>query len=398
MYFPFYISTRYLSSTRKGSFTRISGILSTAGLAVGVSALLITLFILNGFERVISEKISQFDGHIRISHFLNEPIESTVTTLDSIMNAYKGEFIFSSFIQGPALLRKGKSAEGIILEGIDSKRVKYIEDILVEGSFKIDANNIIIGQSLAEKLDLNIGQEIILFDAFTLKSANKRLKKFKINGLFHSGMSEYDNSLAFTSINNANYLFSMKKKVSGHILNLKKPNNYKSLSKLLSNQLPYPYMVMSWKEKNRVLFKWMDIQRLPILIIFGLITFVGLVNIISALAMIIIDKTRQIGILKSLGLSKQKINQIFLIKGFIIGFAGSLIGSSFAFLIAFIQNNYKLIQVPEDIYFMDFIPLDVNFSNILIVSITVSIVCMLASLWPSLRAGKIEPSTALKYE
>jgi lipoprotein-releasing system permease protein len=398
MYFPFYISTRYLSSTRKGSFTRISGILSTAGLAVGVSALLITLFILNGFERVISEKISQFDGHIRISHFLNEPIESTVTTLDSIMNAYKGEFIFSSFIQGPALIRKGKSAEGIILEGIDSKRVKYIEDILVEGSFKIDANNIIIGQSLAEKLDLNIGQEIILFDAFTLKSANKRLKKFKINGLFHSGMSEYDNSLAFTSINNANYLFSMKKKVSGHILNLKKPNNYKSLSKLLSNQLPYPYMVMSWKEKNRALFKWMDIQRLPILIIFGLITFVGLVNIISALAMIIIDKTRQIGILKSLGLSKQKINQIFLIKGFIIGFAGSLIGSSFAFLIAFIQNNYKLIQVPEDIYFMDFIPLDVNFSNILIVSITVSIVCMLASLWPSLRAGKIEPSAALKYE
>ena len=398
MYFPFYISTRYLSSTRKGSFTRISGILSTAGLAVGVSALLITLFILNGFERVISEKISQFDGHIRISHFLNEPIESSVTTLDSIMNAYKGEFIYSSFIQGPALLRKGKSAEGIILEGIDSKRVKYIEDILVEGSFKIDANNIIIGQSLAEKLDLNIGQEIVLFDAFTLKSANKRLKKFKINGLFHSGMSEYDNSLAFTSINNANYLFSMKKKVSGHILNLKKPNNYKSLSKLLSNQLPYPYMVMSWKEKNRALFKWMDIQRLPILIIFGLITFVGLVNIISALAMIIIDKTRQIGILKSLGLSKQKINQIFLIKGFIIGFAGSLIGSSFAFLIAFIQNNYKLIQVPEDIYFMDFIPLDVNFSNILIVSITVSIVCMLASLWPSLRAGKIEPSAALKYE
>ena len=398
MYFPFYISTRYLSSTRKGSFTRISGILSTAGLAVGVSALLITLFILNGFERVISEKISQFDGHIRISHFLNEPIESSVTTLDSIMNAYKGEFIYSSFIQGPALLRKGKSAEGIILEGIDSKRVKYIEDILVEGSFKIDANNIIIGQSLAEKLDLNIGQEIILFDAFTLKSANKRLKKFKINGLFHSGMSEYDNSLAFTSINNANYLFSMKKKVSGHILNLKKPNNYKSLSKLLSNQLPYPYMVMSWKEKNRALFKWMDIQRLPILIIFGLITFVGLVNIISALAMIIIDKTRQIGILKSLGLSKQKINQIFLIKGFIIGFAGSLIGSSFAVLIAFIQNNYKLIQVPEDIYFMDFIPLDVNFSNILIVSITVSIVCMLASLWPSLRAGKIEPSAALKYE
>ena len=398
MYFPFYLSARYLSSTRKGSFTRISAILSTVGLAVGVSALLITLFILNGFERVISEKISQFDGHIRVSHFLNEPIESSITSLDSIINVYSEDLSTTNFIQGPALLRKGKSAEGIILEGIGSNRVEYIKDILVEGTFKIDDNNIIIGQRLAEKLNLNLSEEIVLFDAFTLKSANKRLKKFKITGLFHSGMSEYDNSLAFTSLNNANYLFSMKKKVSGHILNLNNPTNYIYFSRLLSNELPYPLMVMSWKEKNRSLFKWMDIQRLPILIIFGLITLVGLVNIISALAMIIIDKTRQIGILKSLGLSNQKINQIFIIKGLIIGLTGSFIGSFFAFLISFIQNNYKLIQVPEDVYFMDFIPLDINIHNILIISIIVTIVCVLASLWPSLRAGKIEPSKALMYE
>ena len=398
MYFPFYLSARYLSSTRKGSFTRISAILSTVGLAVGVSALLITLFILNGFERVISEKISQFDGHIRVSHFLNEPIESSITSLDSIINVYREDLSTTNFIQGPALLRKGKSAEGIILEGIGSNRVEYIKDILVEGTFKIDDNNIIIGQRLAEKLNLNLSEEIVLFDAFTLKSANKRLKKFKITGLFHSGMSEYDNSLAFTSLNNANYLFSMKKKVSGHILNLNNPTNYIYFSRLLSNELPYPLMVMSWKEKNRSLFKWMDIQRLPILIIFGLITLVGLVNIISALAMIIIDKTRQIGILKSLGLSNQKINQIFIIKGLIIGLTGSFIGSFFAFLISFIQNNYKLIQVPEDVYFMDFIPLDININNILIISIIVTIVCVLASLWPSLRAGKIEPSKALMYE
>jgi len=396
--FPFYISTRYLSSNQKGSFTRIAGILSIAGLAVGVTALLITLFILNGFERVISEKISQFDGHIRVTHFLSEPIETNITNLDSIMNIYKGDLSNTAFIQGPALLRKGKSAEGIILEGIEPKRVNYIKDILVEGTFDLKRNSIIIGQSLAEKLNLNIGEEIVLFDAFTLNSGNKRLKKFEIKGLFHSGMSEYDNSLTFTSIENTRGLFAMEKKVSGHILNLNNPSNYKSLSRLLSNELPYPLMVMSWKEKNRALFKWMDIQRLPILIIFGLITLVGLVNIISALAMITIDKTRQIGILKSLGLSKQKLNQIFLIKGLIIGLAGSLIGSSLAFLLALIQNTYKLIQVPEDVYFMDFIPLDVNFGNILIVSITVSLVCVFASLWPSLRAGKIEPSKALKYE
>lgn len=398
MNFPFYISTRYLRSTRKGSFTRIAAILSIAGLSVGVSALLITLFILNGFERVISEKISQFDGHVRISHFLGQPIEPQITSLDSILNIYKGKLSNTKFIQKPALLRKGKFAEGIILEGIETKRVNYIKDILIEGNFDLNKNNIIIGQSLSEKLNLNIGDEIVLFDIITLNSGNKKLKIFKITGLFHSGMSEYDNSLAFTSIKNTNDLFAMNSKVSGYILNLENQTNYKSLTKLLSNELPYPLMVMSWKEKNRALFKWMDIQRLPILIIFGLITLVGLVNIISALAMITIDKTRQIGILKSLGLSKQKLNQIFLIKGLIIGLAGSLFGSLFALFIAFIQNNYKLLQVPEDVYFMDFIPLDVNLQNILIVSIFVIVICILASLWPSLRAGKIEPSKALKYE
>ena len=398
MNLPFYISTRYLRATQKGSFTRVAGLLSIAGLAVGVSALLITLFILNGFERVISDKISQFDGHIRIRHFLSEPIQSEITSLDSIVALNHNNVTHTKFIQGPALLRKGKSAEGVILEGIESKRVKYLENLLVEGIFDINGNSTIIGKGLAEQLKLSIGEEFVLFDIMTLQSSQKRIKKFIITGLFHSGMTEYDNSLIFTSIKNAGDLFGMKGKVSGHTLSLYESSKSESLSKLLSNVLPYPFMVMSWKEKNRALFKWMDIQRLPILIIFGLISLVGIVNIISALAMITIDKIRQIALLKSLGLNKVRVNQIFLLKGLIIGIVGSLLGSLISVIIALLQNNFKIIKVPEDVYFMDFIPLDVNLFDIFIIFIIVSIASVLASSWPSFRAANINTARALKYE
>ena len=142
----------------------------------------------------------------------------------------------------------------------------------------------------------------------------------------------------------------------------------------------------------------MDIQRLPILIIFGLISLVGIVNIISALAMITIDKIRQIALLKSLGLNKVRVNQIFLLKGLIIGIVGSLLGSLISVIIALLQNNFKIIKVPEDIYFMDFIPLDVNLFDIFIIFIIVSIASVLASSWPSFRAANINTARALKYE
>ena len=155
---------------------------------------------------------------------------------------------------------------------------------------------------------------------------------------------------------------------------------------------------MTWKEKNRALFKWMNVQRWPILFIFSLIALVGIVNIISALAMIVLDKTRQIGILKSLGLTQGKLKQVFLAKGFIIGVAGAVFGSALALFLAWLQNHYKLITVPEDVYFMDFIPVDVNLAHVGIVTIVSVIFSVIAAIWPTIRAGKIQPAKALNYE
>ena len=396
--FPFYLSTRYLRSTQKGSFTRIAGVLSVAGLAVGIAALLITLFILNGFERVISQKIADFDGHIRIRHFLNNPINPKIAGMDSVISNFNGDVIQSGFIQGPALLRKGKLAEGVIVEGIEPAGADFLSNMLVSGSVSLGKNDIIIGKKLADQLGLSIGNKVVLFDIATLRGSKKRLKQFTVSGLFHSGMTEYDKSLIFMNLELAKGLFNLEGKVTGYILRLKDQKQVSLLTETLESNLAYPYMVMTWKEKNRALFKWMDVQRWPIIFIFGLIALVGVVNIISALAMIIIDKTRQIGILKSLGITQGKLKQVFLANGLIIGVAGTTGGSLLALVVAWLQNNFKLITVPEDVYFMDFIPMDINFSNMLSVMIVATILSILAALWPTARAGQIEPAEALKYE
>jgi lipoprotein-releasing system permease protein len=396
--FPLYLSIRYLRSTQKGSFTRIAGILSVAGLAVGISALLITLFILNGFERVISEKIADFDGHIRVRHYLNNSIPSEIEGMNQIISAYDGKVVQSKFIQGTALLRKGKSAEGVIVEGIESSGNDFLSNILVSGTVDLDDHGIILGERLANQLNIGIGDKTVLFDLATLRGSKKRLKQFTVTGIFHSGMSEYDQSLVYTNLKQADGLFNMEGKVSGHVLRMNDPALANDFSQLLGEELAYPYMVMTWKEKNRALFKWMDVQRWPILFIFSLIALVGIVNIISALAMIVLDKTRQIGILKSLGLPQGKLIQVFLAKGFIIGVAGAVFGSALALFLAWLQNHYKLITVPEDVYFMDFIPVDVNLAHVGIVIIVSVIFSVIAAIWPTIRAGKIQPAKALNYE
>jgi len=385
-------------SNQKGSFTRFAGFLSVMGLAVGVSALLLTLFILNGFERVISDKISEFDGHVRIRHFLNEPISAKLTTIDSALINYNDGLMLSSFIQRPALLRKGNLAEGVIVEGIHNEQADFINNMLVQGNLNFDNKSVVLGKRLAEQLKLSVGQKIVLFDLATLNKSNKRIKQFTISGLFHSGMTEYDKSLVFINIVDANILFGMGNSVSGYVLRVEDTSLLDEITASLNNELSYPHMVMNWKEKNRALFKWMNIQRWPILFIFGLIALVGVVNIISALSMIVIEKTGQIGILKSLGIKGYQLKIIFLFKGLIIGISGGAIGSVIALLIASLQNNFKLIRVPEDIYFMDFIPIDISILSIINILLFSIIFSILAALWPTLRASQIEPSEALRYE
>ena len=397
MNISFYLSLRHIQSKHKSGFARTASILSILGLSIGISALLITLFILNGFERVISEKITEIDGHIRIKHFLNEPLNPSEYELDKkFLN--NNSFSQGMFIQRPALLRKGQLAEGVIVEGMNNTDLNFIDKLLVKGYSDLSHKEVIIGQRLAELYKIKINDKVTLFDLSTIYKNRKRFMQFSVRGIFNSGMTEFDKNSIYIKIEDAKTLFKMEEQISGYILRLKNVGELDNINKLINSNISYPLMSMSWKEKNRALYKWLKVQRWPILFIFGLITLVAIVNIASSLLMIIIDKTKQIGLLSAIGMPQKKIKEIFLIKGLIIGFFGTFIGSLIAVILAFLQNNYKIIGVPEDIYFMNFIPIDIDFKQILMISLISLIVSSLVSYWPSIRSSKIPPAEALKYE
>ncbi len=398
MKISFLLALKHIRSNHKSGFVKTASILSVFGLSIGIAALLVTLFILNGFERVISEKITEVDGHIRIKHFLSEPFSPFDYDLEDKLSIDSKNISIGSFTQNPALLRKGQIAEGVIVEGVHPNNLRFATKLIVEGSSNLSVKGVIIGKGLADMYSIGLNDKITLFDLSSLHLNSKRFMQFTVEGIFHSGMTEYDKSSVFMNISNSKKLFNLDEKISGYVLRLKNLNDLNSIFKSINSKISYPLMALTWKEKNRALYKWLNVQRWPILFIFSLITLVGIINIFSSLSMIIIDKTKQIGILSAIGMPSSKIKDIFLVKGLIIGSLGAVFGSLIAVFLASLQNNFKIIGIPEDIYFMNFIPIDINYSQILIISIITLVVSCFISYWPAMQSMKIKPSQALKYE
>ena len=398
MKISFLLALKHIRSNHKSGFVKTASILSVFGLSIGIAALLVTLFILNGFERVISEKITEVDGHIRIKHFLSEPFSPFDYDLEDKLSIDSKNISIGSFTQNPALLRKGQIAEGVIVEGVHPNNLIFATKLIVEGSSNLSVKGVIIGKGLADMYSIGLNDKITLFDLSSLHLNSKRFMQFTVEGIFHSGMTEYDKSSVFMNISNSKKLFNLDEKISGYVLRLKNLNDFNSIFKSINSKISYPLMALTWKEKNRALYKWLNVQRWPILFIFSLITLVGIINIFSSLSMIIIDKTKQIGILSAIGMPSSKIKDIFLVKGLIIGSLGAVFGSLIAVFLASLQNNFKIIGIPEDIYFMNFIPIDINYSQILIISIITLVVSCFISYWPAMQSMKIKPSQALKYE
>ena len=397
-----HLALRHLNSSDKSNFSSFAGKLSIIGLSFGIASLILTMSVYQGFENTISNKIASFDGHYRFQDILGRSIDENSdlnSVLDNILSERKDPII-RSFVQGPALIRKGINAEGVIIEGISGNGlVEPLNNLLISGTGRFSDNSIIIGKSLSEKYGLVIGDPLVIFDLSSISdiSGMYRLKQFTIGGIFHSGLSEYDNNMIYTSIQNAQYLLDIEEKISGKVVYFTQ-NNFSSISELIDEKLRYPYYSSSWKEKHHTLFKWLEVQKLPIIIIFGMISLVAIVNIISALTMIVLDKIKTIGALQAVGFRKKQINLIFLSKGAIIGTIGSFIGLFIALVLGWMQMKYRILSISEDIYFMDHLPVSFNINNILLILILGIISSLIASYWPARIAANIKPADAMRYE
>lgn len=395
------IAFRHLGFKHQGSFTSFASIAAMVGLGLGVCALVLTSSVLNGFEETISNKIAGFDGHIRVQHFLFKPLSPFQTKLDSILTANKASFSSTAFIQEAAMIRKGRKAEGVLIIGHDDQTLpKSMNQLMKKGSAYLQDGSIIIGSELASALKVKVGDKLVMVDMKSMAtiSSNQRFKQAVVGGIFKSGLQEYDKTVVYMPIEDAQSLFQYDDQVSGYSISITQHKRARVLAASIEEALGYPHYALTWKEKHRTLFNWLNLQKWPILIIFGMIALVGVVNIVSALTMIVLEKVRSIGTLIAMGMDKKTIRRIFLVKGIYIGLMGSFSGLVLALVLAGIQIWFKPLSIAEDIYFMSHVPVLFDWISISIIVFCGFISSIFAALWPTRRASSIEPAIALRYE
>ena len=406
MSFPVFIAKRHLFNRHKIGYISFISIISTIGLAVGVAALILTISILNGFENVIKEKLIGFDAHIRLRLFNGQTFKSSDEIADQLLNIPEVRELVP-YVHSTVMIRNKSETDGVILEGLNESDIQKTLDIqrfLKEGSVSFNApenkNGIIIGRKLANNLGVGLGDPVYLFVLQTASKTSRRPKvgSFVITGIYESGIADYDDIFVYTGLAAAQDIMNLGEKFSGFQMILDDPYNAAKVTEQINTEMGYPYHAMSWQDLHANLFEWLRVQRFPIIIVFGLIATVAIFNIISSLMMIVIEKTKDIGVLKSMGISAQQTGRIFLIEGTIIGITGTILGYIIAFILTFLQNRFSIIALPEDVYFMSRLPVEPKLVYYLIVGFFAILFSILATIYPSRKAMGLSPAEAIRYE
>ena len=385
---------RYLYPKSSSNFSSNASILAIVGLSIGLFSLILTMSIIKGFESILEQKLSSIDGLIRVQNIFGKPI-SEKENLDSLLYSSGLLIDVRPYIRGTAMIHKGKQTQGVIIEGVETVPN---QSFFIMDQQSIYENDIILGESLSHILDVSIEDNVIVTPLINTPKEliKKKYNIIKVSGLFKSGMQEYDKTISFVSIDKAKKIFEMDDYVTGYIVNSNE--KIENIIEGLNDFVRYPYYLESWEDRHRVIFEWINIQRLPIIIIFGLIALVAITNIMATISMIIREKNSQIGILMAQGMKTSDIRKIFLFQGCIIGLLGCSLGSVSAYLFITLQNRYKLISLPEDIYFMDYVPAVFDYSIFFLILISTLMISIISTIIPTKSIAKIQPSNLLAQD
>lgn len=417
--FELFVGMRYTRAKRKNHFISFISLTSMIGIALGVAALIIVLSVMNGFQKDLRTRILGVASHLEITGS-NNMLSDWPNIVESSL---KRQHVLASapYIMAQAMLSYGQGVQGAIVRGVLPVAEDKVADLgrnmkvgslndLREGEF-----GIILGMDLAYNLGAQMGDKVVVMapqGQFTPAGVVPRLKQFTVVGLFGSGMQEYDAGLALIHIADAAKLYRMDNKVSGVRLKLDDlfiaPNVAASISKDLNNPLNThgAYYVSDWTQQHSNFFKAVQMEKRVMFIILTLIVAVAAFNIVSTLVMAVTDKRADIAIMRTFGASPGSIMLIFIIQGALIGVIGTLIGAFFGILIAlnidtiipFIEGLFHVKFLAKDVYQISEVPSDLIWSDVITIVIVSFVLSLLATLYPSWRASKINPAEALRYE
>ncbi|MCL4491091.1 MAG: lipoprotein-releasing ABC transporter permease subunit [Nitrospirae bacterium] len=405
--YPLFISLRYLKSKKKHRGVSFNTAVSVAGVAVGVMALLVVLSVMSGFQEDLQKKILGANAHVVIQSYRGgiEDYNAVVEKLKGIPHVVS----VSPFVMGQVMVSSGKKAHGVVIRGIEPSLEFRTTDILKHikyGSIrdlgqKNGAPWIIIGSELSAMLGVFPDDDInVISPAGEVGPLGMlpKVKQFRVAAVFEMGMFEYDTSLVLTGIKPAQDFFGYGSAVSGVELRLDDIYKAPAVRESIKERIGFPYYARDWMQMNRNLFSALKLEKFAMFIILILIVLVASFNIVSTLMMNVMEKQREIAILKSMGATNRGIMMVFMSQGLMIGLVGTFIGVTGGYILGKILNNYELIKLPADVYYLSKLPVKMKLFDFITVSVSAVTISFLSTLYPSYHAAKLNPVEPLRYE
>ena len=402
------ITFKYLKTRKKDGFLNIISIFSFIGISLGVAVLIIVMSVMNGFRSELINKIVGFNSHVTVKPYENSINAEKLNNKE--LNLISTELIFSN--SGEAVVINKNYTKGLILRGYSKKDFPKIAvtkgDNFIGNSNNLENNNISIGKELSFDLNLKIGDKIMIMSSSGIQTIIGDLPKqqaFIVSSIFDSGIADFDRNVSFININTLENFFDLKSKDRNLEIYLKNPTNIEK-QKIKIQKIFDSEFIYTWADMNSSLFSALKVERNVMFIILSLIIIVAAFNIISGLTILVKNKTREIAILKSIGVLNKSITKIFFLVGVTIGttatFFGIFLGIIFSLYIEnlreFLSNSFNISLFPEEIYFLSKMPSEINFNSILIISFCSILITILVSIFPAIKASKLDPVKALKYE